>query len=186
MNNHKLHNTVYARLDAIAGAEKITRKELGFLSREALEYVVDTDDIDLVNRLLGVLTPVNRKVAILYFSQFLPWEVEKDKDGVFQRFGKRIKGERKLKAKLEAIAEWLKDEANNLWSWSEDNIEVKKKDFKATIARAVKKALQGDQKSDTPALTKAEVMQAVLDGGVTLDDILAVLEPSPVLEMEAA
>ena len=51
MTAHRLHNTVYARLEAIAAAEKITRVELGALSRELLVYVPDTHDIDIVNRL---------------------------------------------------------------------------------------------------------------------------------------
>ena len=59
MTTHRLHNSVYARLDAIASAEKITRVELSALSREALTYVMETHDIELVNRLIGVLPPAH-------------------------------------------------------------------------------------------------------------------------------
>lgn len=176
MNNHRLHNVVYARLDAIAAAEKITRAELGGLSRELLIYIPDTQDIDILNRLIGVLTAVNSKVAVEYFKHFLPWQVEQDKDGNFLRFGKKMQGEKKLAKKLEAITEWLKDESNNIWTWADVNIEIKKKDFKAGIARAIKSALKGDDKSETPALSKAEIMSAIFDGGVTLDDMLSVIE----------
>lgn len=176
MNAHRLHNTVYARLEAIAAAEKITRAELGHLSRELLIYVPETQDIDIVNRLIGVLTPVNKKVAILYFKHFLPWQVEEDHDGNFERFGKKLQGDKKVKNRMEAITKWLVEEENNIWTWANENIEVKQKDFKAAVARAIKKALEGDEKTDTPALTRDEIMAAIFEGGVTIDDMLYGIE----------
>lgn len=173
---HALHNVVYARLDAIANAEKITRAELGALSRELLVYVPDTHDIDIVNRLLVVLTPVNRRAAILYFQHFLPWQAENDKDGKFQRFGKMLKGERQVKLRMDAIAAWLANEANNLWSWSDDNIEMKPKDLGGSVTKAIERALKGDDKTGTPALSHMDVMKAVFDGGITLADLLAVID----------
>lgn len=169
---HRLHNVVYARLEAIAQAEKITRTELGHLSRELLIYTMDTQDIDIVNRLIGVLTPVNRKVAILYFQHFLPWVTEQDKDGTFNRFGKKMQGDKKIIKRQDAITAWLLDEANNIWTWADDNVEVKQKDFKATIARAIKKALEGDDKSGTAPLSRDDIMAAIFDGGISIDDML--------------
>lgn len=176
---HRLHNVVYARLDAIANAEKITRAELGALSRELLQYVPDTNDIDIVNRLINVLTPVNRRAAIAYFNHFLPWQVEHEADGeTFSRFGKMIQGDKKIKRKIDAIAEWLKDESNNIWVWSDSNldIEVKKKDFYGLVSKQIQKALKGDEKSDTPALTREELLSAIFAGGVTIDDMLYGIE----------
>jgi hypothetical protein len=171
---HRLHNVVYARFEAVANAEKITRVELGHLSRELLIYVTDTQDIDIVNRLINVLTPVNRRVAILYFTHFLPWDKETEKDGeTFVRFGKKHKGDKQIARKMSAIAEWLKDEANNIWSWSDENVEIKAKDFKATVTKAIKKAIEGDEKSATPPLDPMELMAAIFDGGVTIDMMLA-------------
>ncbi len=177
MTEHRLHNVVMARFEAIANAEKITRVELAALSRDLLVYVPDTQNIEIVNRLLIILTPVNRRAAILYFGHFLPWEKENDKDGVFQRFGKKMLGEKKLAKKDKAIAEWLHDEANTIWTWADDNIQMdKKKDFKAGIVRAVKQALAGDDKSETPALDPMDIMAAVFEGGMTLDAMLAAVE----------
>lgn len=176
---HRLHNVVYARLEAIANAEKITRKELGELSRELLTYVPDTHDIDIVNRLIGVLTPVNRRAAIAYFKHFLPWQVEHEADGqTFSRFGKMLQGEKKVKRRMDSIAEWLKDEANNIWKWSDDNldVEVKQKDFYALVSKQIQKALEGDEKSDTPALTRDQLVAAIFAGGVTIDDMLYGIE----------
>ena len=114
MEAHRLHNVVMARFDAIAAAEKITRVELGLLSREILVYVPESQDIEFVNRLLGVLTPMNRRTAILYFGHFLPWEQEHDKEGNFNRFAKKMVGEKKLKKKADAIVTWLAKEENNI------------------------------------------------------------------------
>lgn len=171
-----LHNIVYARLDAIASAEKITRVELAALSREALTYVTETHDIDLINRLIGVLTPVNRKVSILYFRHFLPWEVEENNKGEFERFGKMLKKDKAVKRKMDLIAEWLAEEGNTIWVWQNDNVDLtKKKDFAGTIKKAVEKALKGDEKSGTEPLSRHEIMMAVMLGGFTMDDMLEAL-----------
>jgi hypothetical protein len=134
MDFKELKVTVYARLDAIANAEKITRKEMAALSRELLVYVPNTNDIDVVNRLLGVFTVMNRKSAIMFFSHFLPWEKETDKDGSFVRFGKMFKGEKSYNKKVKLIEAFLADEENNFWNWVDDNIEVKPRDLGASVA----------------------------------------------------
>lgn len=173
MSAHRLHNSVYAAFEAIAAAEKITRVKLAELSRDLLVYVPETDDIDIVNRLLGVLTPMNRETAIMFFSYFLPWDVEHDKEGTFQRFGKRTKGERSVKKKLDEISVHLKDEKFSIWTWAKDNVKIdKKRDFKGTIKRAIHNALDGDEKTDTAALSINEIFDAILDGGLTLDEML--------------
>ena len=179
-----LKTVVYQRLEAIAAAEKITRVELAALSREALIYVPDTDDIDLVNRLLGVLTPMNRRVAILFFSHFIPHEVEKDPDGNFSRFGKKLKGDKKYAAKLALIKEFLADESNTIWTWSDENIELKKKDLFGPIGKAINKALAGDEKTDTPALSPIEVVNAIFGSDLTMDQMLAGIEAMRIAEQE--
>lgn len=174
--SNNLKAVVYGRLEEIANAEKITRVQLRELSRELLVYVPDTDDIDIVNRLINVLTPMNAKACVLFFGHFLPWEREKDNDGNHVRFGKRMQGDKKVNKRLELIKEFLADENNNIWTWADSNIEVKQKDFKAMIARTIKKALEGDEKSDTDPLTPTQVIDAVFEGGVTLEQMMEAME----------
>jgi succinate dehydrogenase flavin-adding protein (antitoxin of CptAB toxin-antitoxin module) len=174
---NNLKAVVYGRLEAIAAAEKITRVELSAMSRELLLYVPDSQDIDIVNRLLGVLTPFHRRGAILFFGHFLPWEQEKDAKGKFSRFGKKTKSEKSLAKKTDAIKEFLADETNDIWSWLDRNAEVKQKDFSAMIARAIKKALEGDEKSNTPAISADQVLEAVFEGGISLNDVLHSVQP---------
>lgn len=174
---HRLHNVIYGRLDAIAAAEKITRVELGLMSRELLEYVPDTHDIDIVNRLIGVLTPRNRNAAILYFSEFLPWSVEEDKKGEFVRFGKMKEKDKQVKRHMDAIKEFLSDEKNDIWSWSKDNIrEVKILNGAVELDKAIERAMKGtdtDTKHIDP-LSKAEVL-SVLIKRITPDEMLDLL-----------
>lgn len=175
MANENIKAVILGRIEAIANAEKITRVELAGVSRELLLYVPDSDDIDMVNRLLGVLTPMNKKMCIEFFKHFLPWEVEENKDGEFNRFGKRSKKDKVVKRKLEAITKFLSDEDNTVWTWGKDNLNLYKvKPFAANITKAVEKALAGDETDNgsTPALSHADVIGAVLAGGISIEDLL--------------
>lgn len=179
-DQNNLKAVIVARIEAIAAAEKITKAELGHVSREMLLYVPDSDDIDVVNRLLGVLTPMNRATAILFFKHFLPWEVEEDAKGEFSRFGKRIKKEKQLERKLLAITEFLADENNNIWTWASANVtlDYTQKDFAAMVTKAVTQALKGEKKDngETPPLSMTDVIGAVLRGGVQVTTLLAYAE----------
>lgn len=172
MEINELKNSVYKRLDTIAAAEKITKKEMVPMADELLVYVPTTKDIDVVNRLLGVLTPANRKFARIFFQHFLPWEVEKDAKGNFVRFGKKTKKEKVLARKEGLIAEFLADDEKTFWTWVDENVEVSKKNYGARISNTVKAALKGDEKSGTEPLTAHEVLVAVMDGGVKMVDLL--------------
>lgn len=180
-----LKTVVYQRLDAIAAAEKITRVELSALSRELLIYVPETNDIDIVNRLIGVLTRMNERTAVLYFGHFLPWVQEKDTQGNFTRFGKKMEGDKKVAKRMALIADWLKDEANDIWSWSDANIELKQRDLVSPIGRAINKALEGDEKTDTPPVSALDVVAAIFGSKLTMSDLIAGLERMRVAEEEA-
>lgn len=174
-NNMKAH--IYGLINEIAAAEKITRAKLAILSRDLLTYVMDTKDVDALNRLCQVLTPMNRKLAFLYFAEFLPWKVEEDEKGDPTRFGKMIEGKKKIDRINERRANWLADENNNIWLWGKENTDLKKKkNFVGMIEKAIEKALKGDEETDTPALTQAEVVATVIKAGVDIDTLLEGVE----------
>ena len=75
-------------IDQIATSEKQTRADLKEFSRTVLPYVMDTHDIEVVNRLVGILTVNNAAKFIEYANHFLPWVSEKDGDKKHVRFGK--------------------------------------------------------------------------------------------------
>lgn len=172
---NNLKAVVYGRLEAIAAAEKITRVELGAMSRELLMYVPDTHDIDIVNRLLGVLTPVNKRTAILFFKHFLPWDSENDADGVFSKFGKMHKGEKKVARKMQAITEFLADESNNIWVWSDENIEIEQKivNMATELSEVIKKAVTGFETKNKKAepLTNQQIVDTLLTH-ISIDDVM--------------
>lgn len=181
MANDNIKKVVYSLIEEVAAAEKVTRVKLAELSRVMLQYVPDSNDIDAVNRLLGVLTPMNKRTAILFFSHFLPWEVEKTPDGAFSRFGKKMEGEKKITKRETAIADFLRAEENTIWTWAESNVEVDLKpiDFAANITRDIKKALEGDKKRNQDGINPLQVLDAVFAGGLTSTqfmDYAAILE----------
>lgn len=189
MSNLKTH--IYELINEIASAEKITKVKLGIISRDLLMYVPDSADIEAVNRLLSILTPMNKRTAILFFSHFLPWDAERNNDGVFQRFGKKTKGEKKLTRCANDIKEFLSDESNNIWTWADANVEIesKRKDFAGLITRTIEKALEGDERSNTPALEREKILEAVFAGGVSIEDMMEaidVMEAKRQAELEAA
>lgn len=181
-NGHRLHNVVYAAIEAVAAAERITKVKLAELSRDLLMYVPETNDIEAVNRLISVLTPMNKATAILYFTHFLPWEVE-NVDDKFHRFSTKLKKEKALAKKMAAISEWLADEQNTIWSWADANVQLqKKKDFAGQIKKAIEKALAGDEKSDTPALTMDQVVNAIFETEISLDVLMAHLDKATAID----
>lgn len=156
--------TINARIETIAQAERVTKKELGLLSREIFEYTLEQWDSQVINRLLAVLTPMNKRTAILYFQAFTPFKYVEEA----QEFGGIVKANDN-KARCEALMVAFLGSDGNIWTWAEQHVKVEPKevDFLANITKNVKKAIESD-KGDG-------VLEAVLAGGVTPADIMAVL-----------
>jgi hypothetical protein len=167
MNIEQLKTAIDASILLLADAEKITKKQLSYLSRSILEYIVveGSTDVATVNRLLAVLTPMNKQAAHLYFENFLPYTF---KDG---KFGEAIKKQAKADAKIADAIEWLEDESNDIWAWADKNIEMKPKDYAGDIQAAIKKALAGNDLNE--ALTVRQVLGSVVDvEGIELGDLV--------------
>lgn len=149
----------------LAKAEKITKAILQALSRSVLEAIQVTEDVAYINQVVNALTPVNRKVAILYFSEFSGFREE---GGVFSKKDKAKYEEVKAKA----IA-FLEDPMNNIWSWAEREVDVGKKEFDIN---AVTKATERFIKQATDAgLNQADVLRAMFKAGFTSESLLAVM-----------
>jgi hypothetical protein len=149
-------------------SEKITRETLRVLSRTVLEALHATEDIGYVNRLIEVLTPVNRKVAVKYFEHFGGFHF----DDAMKRFTKKS-GKRYDECEKLATA-FLEDPLNNLWSWAERNIEIQKKDFSL---QQVTESMMGYMKKAKKAnISQVDVLKAVLAAGVEAESIIAMLD----------
>lgn len=158
-------------------SEIITRQTLMVLSRSVLDALHSTEDIGYVNRLIEVLTPANRKVAVKYFEHFAGFHYDDAMARFTKKSGKRYDESEKL------ARAFLEDPLNNIWSWAERNIQIEKKDFDlAQVTVYMTGILKKAKKAN---LSQADVLKAVLAAGVTPDTIIAMLddlgEPDKVL-----
>lgn len=149
-------------------SEMITRQTLMVLSRTVLEALHATEDIGYVNRLIEVLTPVNRKVAVLYFTHFGGFHY----DDALARFTKKSGKRYDECDKLSTI--FLEDPLNNIWSWAGRNVEIQKKDFElAQVTAYMGNVLKKAQKA---GVSQADLLRAVLKAGIEAETIIAMLD----------
>lgn len=175
------YESLAVRINTIAKAERITKSELSLLSREMLAFVIDTKDVRPFNELLGKgedgkynLTALNRKMCSFFLREFTP----------FSDNGANIdKGEQltfvKLKAKawdkyVAKIEDFLSVETNDVWTWAQENIKLEQKpvNYMAKLEKDVEKALN----DEVNGISKADVLIAVMKGGISVDDLMLVVE----------
>ena len=155
-------------LRKVTGAEKIVRGELSILSRSVLEAVHATGDIGYVNQLIAVLSPVNKKVARIYFKYFTGFSF----DEVSNLFSKKSK--KRYDEAHRASVEFLADPHNNIWTWAERHIEVEPKSFKVEkIAEYFTRALKQGAAAGVDQVT---IMRAIIKCGITADTIIACMD----------
>lgn len=157
-------------LATLGKSEKVTKELLRDLSRNVLAVHHQTQDVSYMNKLIAVLTPVNRKVATLFFAEFSGF---RQTDGVFTK-----KDKAGYDKAAEAAIIFLDDPLNNIWTWAEREVAVEKKEFDikqvtTAIENFNKKALKN-------GLTQADVLRAVLSAGFEVDTLLSIMQ-----EMEA-
>ncbi len=156
MTINNLKASIATRIDAIKASEAVTKLELGIVSRELLLYVPDSKDIGAVNRLLEVLTPKNKEMAVIFFRNFLPWNY----DDTAAMFVGMVTGDAKRKRKLDATSVFLKKEENNIWTWAKVNIAPmeRAKNYAGRIQSVINAALNDDK----APLSKVEVFTSIL------------------------
>lgn len=161
-----------AALETLAQAERVTKEQLRVLSRDLLGALIGNADYDehligdaqFVNRLLTVLTPMNKKTAILYFKEFTGFHFDEE----VNQFTKKIqKGKDKH---AEKVARFLEDPLNNIWSWADKHVKVEKKPFSMdSVTKIIEKAREETDGDD------AAVIRAVFEGGISIESVLLVL-----------
>jgi hypothetical protein len=157
----------------IAACEKVTKATLSILSRDLLAYVYETNDIAMVNRLLKVLSPVNKRVAEEYFPKYLGWTFNKKE----LTFGTKAK-DKAHTAKYELTCAWLGDITNDIWVFAKQEIvfAVAPKKYASKITQLVTRALKDAEEG----ISVKDIMYAIMASElVTLNDILAPLAEIP-------
>lgn len=157
-------------LETLAGAEKITKETLRSLSREMLDSVHVGGDIQPVNRLLDVLTPMNRSACVEFFKEFSGHYYQANE----QKFAKKDK--KNYEAKYAAASEFLDDPLNNVWSWLQrEGLEVGKgKVFKLeNVTKYIERALEQAKEAK---IDQADLFKAMVKGGLDVKLIEGILE----------
>lgn len=167
-NKDKFNAYFDGKLGELAGAEKITKAVLLDLSRQVLSAHHETEDIGYINRLLVVLTPMNRKVANLYFSEFSGFNFSAKSE----EFGKKDK--KNYESAKERAITFLDDPLNNIWTWAARNVEVEAKEFdEERLKKNMEAILKKADKADIP---QATVLKALLAGGLSIDTLMQVMD----------
>lgn len=166
-----------AAIIALAGAEKITKAVLLDLSRSVLEAHHVTEDVGYINRLIAVLTPVNKKVAVLYFQAFSGFKYSAEA----QQFTNKNKKD--YDACHKAALEFLEDPLNNIWTWAAREVEIEAKEF--DLARLKKNLEATLKKSKDNGISQLQVIETMMEAGLELDTLIALMgkiEGKPVPE----
>lgn len=162
-------------------AETFTKKTLSDLSRELLDFTVNTGDIRPINALLSgtVLTAMNFKIAAKYFSHFLPFSsnIQSANDYISKSNGARVpvqfgsKNKKTFAKKVEVIDAWLSVVDNNIWSWADDNVQLEKKaiDWNKRISNAITGGLEN-------GLSKRDVLELLSQLEFTANDLMDALD----------
>jgi hypothetical protein len=169
-----------AKVTKLDKREQVTKVLLAELSREALEYVYKTADIGLVNRLINVLTPVNKKVACAFFESFVGWTFDKETS----QFGTKKK-EKPFTKLSYASDDFLSNADNNIWTWADKEIEVKAKakNYAMKIGKLVDKALTDSDEG----INLKEVLFAIMaSDAVNLNDLMHSLDDVVNVEVKEA
>ncbi|KWH03715.1 hypothetical protein WT58_24085 [Burkholderia territorii] len=157
-----------ATLTTLAGAEKITKDTLRTLSRDLLFITQESQDIGYINRTLEVLTPMNRKTAVLFFKEFSGFLFGEDTNKFYKKDKKRYED---IVAKA---TEFLADPHNNIWTWAERNVDVQVKPF--DLSKVTAFAKQALNKAEKEGMSQVQVLEAFFAGGVTMDAVMALMD----------
>lgn len=163
-----IERDLLAKVSKLGKTESVSKRLLSELSRSILAYHLGGGhDVRIVNKLFTVLSPMNFKTARLYFRNFLPYKFNEETN----QFGGLILKEAKRENLYLAIGSFLNDQENDIWSWSEEHIKVEQKpvNYASKVTASIKKALEHQ-------VDKGDILKAVLDGGLSMEDLIKGLE----------
>lgn len=162
--------------ETLSQSEKVSKAILSELSRSLLENLHFDADIQSVNRVLNVCSPMNRRTAVLFFQTF-SGHLYSDKEAQFGKRDKAHHANKELKAK-----EFLDDPHNNIWTWAERHVEMQAKPFElAQVTKYVENILK---KAEKAGYSQADVISAVIAGGIEMDALIAILEKDFIVSEE--
>ncbi len=178
-----------AFLDAVREAETVTRRELGAMSVTLIKGIhgmpgseVLLGELDYINRLLLILTPMNQKMMVSFFVHFGGYTYDPKE----KRFTKKNKAA--YAVALEQATQLIAckgvtlrgqtlipaDEPHNCWGWA---AHLKVEQPKTFNPEKVTKFVQTQiGLAKEMGIDPAAVLAAVFDGGFSVDDVAHVME----------
>lgn len=155
-------------LKALDKAEKFTKDTLRDLSRDLISVTHETQDIGFVNRTIQVLTPMNRRTAIIFFKAFSGFKWNDDE----QSFTKKDKAGFDAVVKTAAVE--MEDPHFNIWTWAEKNVEVEAKKF--SLDDVKKFAERAIKKGEKEGISQTDLLKAFFEGGFKPESLIAMME----------
>lgn len=167
--NKQYFETIFAQsLEKLSTSESITKRELRDLSRSILQAWHETGNVIYINRLLKVLTPVNKKVMIKFGVHFGGFSFDETLGEFTHKSKKRYD-----KAHAEYV-EFMENPNNNVWSWAERHIEIQQKPFAVeNVEKFIKTALH---KGAGVGLSQVDILKAVFKAGIDPACIVQVMD----------
>ena len=156
-----------ANVEKLAASEKITKDLLRSMSRDVLEAHHATGDVAYINGIIAVLSPMNRKMCILFYKEFSGHLC--NEEGVFGKKDKKRYDEAHKKS-----FDGLEDPHFNVFSWAERNVEVERKPF--TLGKLQQQMGSLVKKAEENKISHADIIRAVFANGIEIGAFMKVVE----------
>lgn len=179
----KFYNSFNITIKALAESERITKDALRSLSRECLMLLhyesKNQGDISPVNKIISVLSPVNKKSWIAFMQEFSGFQFDKVK----MEFVKKDK--QTYEEKFLVACEFLNDPSWDIWEWASEHLDIKVKPTPLeSLGKAVDRCLSAkDKENNVPLYTKADIIKSVMQHGITADDLIDLLQAMDVVDV---
>ena len=151
----------------LAASEKITKELLRGLCRDVLEAHHATGDVAYINGIIAVLSPMNKKVCILFFKEFSGHLC--NEEGVFGKKDKKRYDEAHKKS-----FDGLEDPHFNVFSWAERNVEVERKPF--TLGKLQQQMGSLVKKAEENKISHADIIRSMFANGIEIGEFMKVVE----------
>jgi len=160
-------------INKLAESEKVTKTELKTVSRSILQATHETGQVMYMNKLVSILTPVNKKVAVLFLKAFTGYIY----DDVLGAFTKKSK--KKYDEAFADYVEFMNDPHNNIWTWANNHIEVAHKPF--SLDKVTTFMINALKQAQGVGLTDVDIIKAVMKAGITPDAMLAIMSDESIM-----
>ena len=157
-----------ANVKKLAASEKVTKELLRAMSRDVLEAHHATGDIAYINGLIAVLSPMNKKVCILFYKEFSGHLFNEDA-GTFGKKDKKRFDDAKKKS-----FDQLEDPLFNVFSWADRHVEIEKKPF--TLGKLQQQMGSLVKKAEENKISHADIIRALFANGIEIGEFMKVVE----------